>query len=146
MNPGHAWEPVSYISWMPLLTALVNTFVFPSPVRLSYSILESSQGQSCHMSLLPPELFSQGRRENYNWGHYLYVFSLSFNSHKLRKMSAWHGFQQEAKHRHGWRSTGLRLSAEMVCAPLCSLTSNPDFFGTDELLELIHIAPLFCLS
>lgn len=146
MNPGHAWKPVSYISWMPLLTALVNTFVFHSLVRLSYSLLESSQGQSCHMSLLPPELFSQERRENHNWGHYLCVFPLPFNSHKLKKMSAWHDFQQGAKNRHGWRSTGLRLSAEMVCALLCLLTSNSDFFGTNELLELIHIAPLFCLS
>lgn len=58
---------LSYISWTLFLTALVNTFVFPFPVRLSYSFLESSQGQSCHISLFPPEPFSQGRRESYNW-------------------------------------------------------------------------------
>lgn len=69
MKTEHVRRPVSYISWMPLLMAMLNTFAFPSCVRHGYSFSESSRGQSCHMSLFLPELFSQEvlEREICDW-------------------------------------------------------------------------------
>lgn len=153
MKTEHVRRPVSYISWMPLLMATLNTFVFPSRVRHGYSFSESSQGQSFYMSLFLPELFSQEVLEreiwlNCGWGHYLCVFSHSFDSHKLKKMSMWYGFQQGTTRRCGWRTTRSNLSVEIVVlyTVVCLLTTISGFFGTVELLELIHIASLFCLN